>query len=585
MYFNNEKPKPIGQRFEGGKLLKKVHKSIEQLKKHDPDVEPSAEPTNFLLVSNSSVLCGVSLEELEHIFLPLDAECQFIVYPCKRSYSFVHCSSAEKALKIRDELNGLVHPSLKQSHQPFVITFVKNLPRERLVENYRPGDLEIHEEYVDEKQEKALIEFIRNHANLQFLKHRTVVHFANEFDYDTNSASSFKPAQPIPEILEELIERMMTDGIMKEKPDQITANLYDPGHGIPSHYDTHSAFEDPVVSLSLESNVVMEFKDGANSARIVPVLLKRRSLCLIQGEARYRWKHGIVNRKFDVDPLTDRVMARKPRISITFRKIRTRPCECAWKEYCDWDRRGEMKVPSNEELARKMEGSYVSDVYENIAEHFDETRHSNWKAVQRFIDEIPKGSVVYDVGCGNGKYLVAKDNLIKIGCDMCQGLCEIANKKGCLVFRCDALNLPFRDESADAAISIAVLHHIATFERRKRMIDELLRVTKSGGKICVTVWSMDQSQSQYAKMRGNKDEIANENAKNDRLKVHDGKDFEQQDVLVPWIIDQKNETYLRYYHVFREGEAEELIAAIPNCKLISVAKEQGNYVIIFEKLL
>uniref|UniRef100_A0A1I7XAM9 2OG-FeII_Oxy_2 domain-containing protein n=1 Tax=Heterorhabditis bacteriophora TaxID=37862 RepID=A0A1I7XAM9_HETBA len=92
--------------------------------------------------------------------------------------------------------------------------------------------------------------------------------------------------------------------------------------------------------LFLLSDVVMEFKDGANSARIIPVLLKKRSLCLIQGESRYRWKHGIVNRKHDIDPITHRVIPRDSRISLTLRKIRTEPCQCNYKEFCDWDRQG-----------------------------------------------------------------------------------------------------------------------------------------------------------------------------------------------------------------------------------------------------
>uniref|UniRef100_A0A1I7UHZ6 Alkylated DNA repair protein alkB homolog 8 n=1 Tax=Caenorhabditis tropicalis TaxID=1561998 RepID=A0A1I7UHZ6_9PELO len=587
MYFNEEKNKAIGMRFEGGKLAKKVHKSVEQLKRHDPDVQVSSEPTRFLLVSNSSILCGVSLEELEAIFLPLDKSAEFIVYPNKRSYSFVQCSSVETAVEVRNELHGLIPLALKSSHQPFIISYVKNLPDAKKCETYRPADLGIFEDYISTDFEKELADMLASHPSVKSLKHRAVVHFGHVFDYSTNSASEWKEAEPIPPIIETLIDRLICDKYITERPDQITANVYERGHGIPSHYDTHSAFEDPIVSLSLLSDVVMEFKDGANSARIAPVLLKARSLCLIRGESRYRWKHGIVNRKYDVDPRTNRVVPRQTRVSLTLRKIRRKPCECQWKEFCDWDREGEMSVPSNENLALKLENSYVSDVYENIASHFDETRHSSWKAVKEFINSIPRGSVMYDVGCGNGKYLIPKDGLLKIGCDMCQGLCEIASRKDCSVARCDALFLPFRDESADAAISIAVLHHIATFERRKRMISEMLRVVKRGSKICLTVWSMDQSQSEYSKMRENKDDIVQENNIVDtvnRLKVHDGKDFEQQDVLVPWTIDKKSETFLRYYHVFREGEAEILIGSVENCELVSVEKEQGNYIIIAKKM-
>lgn len=584
MYFNEDKMKAVGTRFEGGKLAKKVQKSIEQLKRHDPDVEVSVEPTKYLLVSNSSILCSVTLEELEEIFLPLDGQAEFIVYPNKRSYSFVQCSTVKNAEIVRNELHGLIPPALKTSHQPFIISFVRNLPEAKKCEQFHPADLKVVEDYVSDELEKELVNLLVNHPSVQSLKHRAVVHFGHVFDYSTNSASEWKKAEPIPAIINLLVDRLIQDKFITERPDQVTANVYEPGHGIPSHYDTHSAFDDPIVSVSLLSDVVMEFKDGANSARIAPVLLKSKSLCLIQGESRYRWKHGIVNRKYDVDPRTNRVVPRKTRVSLTLRKIRRKPCECEWKEFCDWDRKGEMSVPSEESLALKLENSYVSDVYENIASHFDETRHSSWKAVKKFIDEVPRGSLMYDVGCGNGKYLIPKDGLFKIGCDMCMGLCEIALKKGCHVARCDALSLPFLDESADAAISIAVLHHIATFERRKRMIEELLRVVKKGSKICVTVWSMDQSHSEYAKMRGNKDEVVGTNAETNRLKVHDGKDFEQQDVLVPWTIDQKGETFLRYYHVFKEGEAEHLIENVKGCELVRVEKEQGNYIIVVRKV-
>ena len=30
------------------------------------------------------------------------------------------------------------------------------------------------------------------------------------------------------------------------------------------------------------------------------------------------------------------------------------------------------------------------------------------------MDSLPVASVLYDVGCGNGKYLVTKDKLIKV---------------------------------------------------------------------------------------------------------------------------------------------------------------------------
>lgn len=85
--------------------------------------------------------------------------------------------------------------------------------------------------------------------SVQSLKHRAVVHFGHVFDYSTNSASEWKEADPIPPVINSLIDRLISDKYITERPDQVTANVYESGHGIPSHYDTHSAFDDPIVSI------------------------------------------------------------------------------------------------------------------------------------------------------------------------------------------------------------------------------------------------------------------------------------------------------------------------------------------------
>ena len=97
--------------------------------------------------------------------------------------------------------------------------------------------------------------------------------------------------------------------------------------------------------------VVMEFRhpDG----RRVPVFLPRRSLIVMSGEARYVWSHGIASRKMDVvhtmmagyqstpsssvagdSPSTgSTLLSRGMRVSLTFRKIRERPCQCDCSKY------------------------------------------------------------------------------------------------------------------------------------------------------------------------------------------------------------------------------------------------------------
>jgi ubiquinone/menaquinone biosynthesis C-methylase UbiE len=77
-----------------------------------------------------------------------------------------------------------------------------------------------------------------------------------------------------------------------------------------------------------------------------------------------------------------------------------------------------------------------------------------------------------------------------VGGDRCR---ELIERSGCksnfAVF--DATCLPFRDNSFDAVVSIACLHHLSTESRRIRALTEMTRVVRDGGLIYVTVWRND----------------------------------------------------------------------------------------------
>lgn len=79
-----------------------------------------------------------------------------------------------------------------------------------------------------------------------------MIHFGYEFDYDRNDAFK-QSANVMPSACESIIERMMEAKLFNERPDQLTVNIYEPGNGIPSHVDTHSAFGDTITCLSLLS--------------------------------------------------------------------------------------------------------------------------------------------------------------------------------------------------------------------------------------------------------------------------------------------------------------------------------------------
>ncbi|XVF39459.1 hypothetical protein PTKIN_Ptkin01aG0036600 [Pterospermum kingtungense] len=147
-----------------------------------------------------------------------------------------------------------------------------------------------------------------------------------------------------------------------------------------------------------------------------------------------------------------------------------------------------ISVKSTPEIEKK----YVHRVYDAIAPHFSSTRFAKWPKVAAFLESLPTGSLLLDAGCGNGKYLGLNSSCYFIGCDISPTLIKICADKGHEVLVADAVNLPYRTNFGDAAISIAVLHHLSTENRRKKAIEELVRVVKKGGLVLITVWAVEQ---------------------------------------------------------------------------------------------
>ena len=50
-----------------------------------------------------------------------------------------------------------------------------------------------------------------------------------------------------------------------------------------------------------------------------------------------------------------------------------------------------------------VEQTYVKNVYEQIAYHFSDTRVYKWSWIISFLDSLNSDSLVYDLGCGNGR--------------------------------------------------------------------------------------------------------------------------------------------------------------------------------------
>lgn len=273
-------------------------------------------------------------------------------------------------------------------------------------------------------------------------------------------------------------------------------------------------------------------------------------------------------------------------------------------------------------MADLKEEEYVHKVYNEIASHFSETRYKPWPIVTDFLMKRSIGSIGLDVGCGNGKYLNVNPNLFLIGSDRSSGLIECAHDINSHhnVVVADGMHLPHKENTFDFAISIAVVHHWTTRERRIEAIGHILSKLRKGGEALIYCWALEQSSS--------------------RRGYHDGM---QQDVLVPWVLqdkskkakdahsesksrnsvdkpnltdvplaeraqfianwkkeleekrlreqeqmkasqsqDEKRNTKYRYYHLYREGELEEDCISAGGV-ILARGYEKDNWYVIVQK--
>ncbi|XP_040196180.1 alkylated DNA repair protein alkB homolog 8 isoform X2 [Rana temporaria] len=592
-HMNNTKPKHSK---EEKKQHRKQAKAKNILLKHE-GIETVSHPSKSLVVANGGLGNGVSRQQLVDVL----QRCGFVeslIMPPNKPYSFVTYSSTEEAINAYTTLSGQELPSSDWEHKiTLYLSFVDKVDVQAMSPLPLPPGLIIVEDFVSPEEELALLASIL---------------------WETDNCS-------LPESCNAVLDKCLQQGLIKHRPDQLTVNQYEPGQGIPPHIDTHSAFEDEIVSLSLGAEIVMDFKHPNGSS--VPVMVPRRSLIVMGGESRYLWTHGITPRKFDVIQVSEgqkvgtvsgnteelTLNKRGTRTSFTFRKIRHSPCKCAFPSVCysQQEQKGGSPPLVGDLGAASLEKEYVHKVYEDIAGHFSSTRHTPWPRVVDFLRSLPMGSLVADVGCGNGKYLGVNKDLYMIGCDRSKNLVDICGEKEYEACVCDALSVPFRPGSFDACISIAVVHHFATEERRLAALQELTGLLRKGGQVLIYVWAMEQEynkkKSKYLKESSNEPLALSSDADvnqdfNSKLPVHTNRTaFDSQDLLVPWHLKPKcqskkseastgeeqlvpSSVYHRYYHVFREGELEALCRKLQDVTVQHTYHDQGNWCIILEKL-
>jgi ubiquinone/menaquinone biosynthesis C-methylase UbiE len=213
-----------------------------------------------------------------------------------------------------------------------------------------------------------------------------------------------------------------------------------------------------------------------------------------------------------------------------------------------------------------FENIYVKQVYQEIAKDFDRTRYSYWDFVHKFILSMESNSNVLDLGCGNGKYLSVRTDLKLYALDNCENLIEIVKTKypSVKTFISDVTDTMFDSEYFDFVISIAVIHHLASRERRIKMLEEIIRIIKSGSRCLITAWATEQT---------------NTNTLSKAKKISDTNDW-----LIPWEDKKNKKISQRFYHLFEKGEFEDLISEFSNVKIIECVYDKDNWNLIFEKI-
>ena len=120
-----------------------------------------------------------------------------------------------------------------------------------------------------------------------------------------------------------------------------------------------------------------------------------------------------------------------------------------------------------------------------------------------------------DAGCGNGKYLNVRKDLIMEGCDRSIGLLNLSSQmNGNDHVLCDILNLPYKPNTFDGIISIAVIHHLSSSGHRLRAIQNLVQLLTIHGRALIYVWALEQEEGMRRK-------------------------FEKQNVMVDWHLQNK----------------------------------------------
>jgi len=144
------------------------------------------------------------------------------------------------------------------------------------------------------------------------------------------------------------------------------------------------------------------------------------------------------------------------------------------------------------------------------------------REIDNVLRQIPWGGseTIVDVGCGRGMMTIAAAKRLvdgtAVGVDLWRkrdltgnnprsvstnAVAEGVNDKVTAI-KSDARFLPFEDESVDVSMSSMMIHLIGRRTERTKALDELIRITKPGGRIAIVDSGSGGEYSRYLRSRG-----------------------------------------------------------------------------------
>ncbi|OYT38252.1 hypothetical protein B6U82_00285 [Candidatus Pacearchaeota archaeon ex4484_31] len=139
-------------------------------------------------------------------------------------------------------------------------------------------------------------------------------------------------------------------------------------------------------------------------------------------------------------------------------------------------------------------------VWDAIAEQWYHFRQKPFRDIAKELEKLSekeKGKIL-EIGCGNCRNLLvfAKKGFECYGLDFSEKMLEFAKlfyEKHKIKVRLKlgvAEKLPYQNNFFDYCLSISLLHHLETKEKRRKAVEEMFRVLKPNGLAFVSVWNL-----------------------------------------------------------------------------------------------